>query len=280
MQFKQFLIMLTIAASSVGSMAGAHADDAAALQSIVERASPSIVIVRVVMKTTGTQGADRETKADMTGVVVDRSGLVMMSNMMFAYARVSALMGRNVGQTEGFKTYPTEMTTLFDQDDKPYPTTLVATDSKLDIAFVKVEGLGAKKLVPVEFNHGGAGAVGQEVVAVSRLHKGFDYAPYFMTSRICGAVLKPKKAFMVEGGLESLGLPVFSLSGEPLGVLTTLESGVKEEALIEGMMFHNFTQQIIGGKGGYIQTFILPAQTVYGVVSQAKLKAAETKTKK
>ena len=73
-----------------------------------------------------------------------------------------------------------------------------------------------------------------------------------------------------------LGLPVFSLSGEPLGVLTTLEPGLKDEALIEGMMFHNFTQSIIGGKGGFVQTFVLPAQTVYGVVSQAKLKASET----
>ncbi len=231
------------------------------------------------MKTTGTQGADRETKADMIGVVVDRSGIVMMSNMMFAYARVNALLGRSVGGAEGFKTYPTEMMTLFDQDEKEYPTTLVATDSKLDLAFVKVEGLGSKKLTPIEFNHGGAAAVGQEVVSISRLHKGFDYAPYFMTSRICGAILKPKKAYMVEGGLEGLGLPVFSLSGEPLGVLTTLEPGVKEEALIEGMTFHNFTQSIIGGKGGYVPTFVLPAQTVYGVVSQAKLKAAEGKVK-
>jgi hypothetical protein len=254
----------------------AAADDAAALEAIIERASPSIVIVKVVMKTSA-QGAERETKADMTGVVVDKNGLVMISNMMFSYARVNALLGRNVGAGQEFKTYPTDMTTLFDQDDKEYPTTLVATDTKLDLAFVKVEGLGAKKLTPVEFNHGAAGLVGQEVVSVSRLHKGFDYAPFFMTSRICGAIIKPRKAYMVEGGLEGLGLPVFTMTGEPLGVLTTLEPGIKEEALIEGMTFHNFTQSIIGGKGGFVPTFVLPAQTIYGVVTQARLKAAESK---
>ncbi len=171
----------------------AQADEASELQALVERASPSIVVVKVVMKTTGQQGADRETKADMIGVVVDRSGIVMMSNMMFAYARVNALLGRNVGGAEGFKTYPTEMTTLFDQDEKEYPTSLVATDSKLDLAFVKVEGLGSKKLTPIEFNHGGASAVGQEVVSISRLHKGFDYAPYFMTSRICAPYLSRRR---------------------------------------------------------------------------------------
>ena len=117
------LVALIGAIATTLSVAPAKADDAALLQTVMERASPSIVVVKVVMKTSG-QGADRETKADMTGVVVDRSGLVMISNMMFAYARVNALLGRGTGQAEGFKTYPTEMTTLFDQDDKEYPTTL------------------------------------------------------------------------------------------------------------------------------------------------------------
>lgn len=276
----RFALAGIIATAIVGAPRAAIADDAAALQALLGRVAPSIVIVKVVMKTTGTQGGDRETKADFTGVIVDKTGLIMISNMMFSYARVNALLGRNVGQAGDLKTYPTEMKTLFDQDDKEYATTLVATDTKLDLAFVKVDGLGDKKLTAVDFSGSETGTVGEEVVSVSRLHKGFDYAPYFMTSRISGTILKPKKAYCVEGGLEGLGLPVFSATGEILGVLTTLEPSVKEDALIEGMTFHNFTHQIIGGKGGVVQTFILPSQTVYSVVSQAKLKAPDVQKSK
>ena len=264
---------------TVAIVQSSDAEDTAQIQALLNRVGPSIVIVHVVMKSSGPQGAERQTKADMPGVIVDKSGLVMISNIMFSYARVSALMGAGDGDGADFKTYPTEMKTLFDQDEKEYPTTLVATDTKLDLAFVKVEGLGDKKIVPIDFGGTSVGSVGQEVISISRLHKGFDYAPYFQTSRICGQVAKPKKAYYVEGGLEGLGLPVFSISGEAIGVLTTLQPVVKEEALIEGMTFHNFTSRVIGGKSGIVPTFILPSQTVFGLISQAKLKAAESPAK-
>lgn len=251
------------------------ADDAAQLQSLMDKTSPSIVTVKLVMKASTGQGGDRENKVDMPGVVVDKDGLVMISNMMFSFSRLSSMLGRGSGDTNEMKIYPTDVKILFAQDDKEYPAYLVATDSKLDLAFVKIESLGDKKITPIDFSGGATGSVGEQIVSINRLHKGFDYAPYFQLSRISGLVSKPKKAYLTEGGVEGLGLPIFTMAGDPLGVLTTLESGVKDEELVQGITFHAFLHQYVGGSSGVLHTFIVPCQTVYGVIGQAKIKAAE-----
>ncbi len=263
-------MLLGCAAADVSALA--QVDE----QALLSKIAPSIVIVKLVMKSTGAQGGENEAKADVPGVVVDKNGLIMLSNIMFSYSRIGALMGRGGGgQGQNFKSFPTSIKTLFDKDDKEYATTLVATDTRLDLMFVRVEG--APKLTPIEFSPTTTAHIGQRVLSILRLHKGFDYAAYFQTSQICGIISKPKRALFVEGGLEGLGLPVFSERGEALGVLTTLEPGVREEALVEGMNFHNLTYQVVGGKSGLVPTFVLPAQTVAGLISQAKMKAGEAR---
>ena len=256
-----------------------YADEAATqLQSLVDKVAPDIVTVKVVMKTAtnfGGQSQNQESKMDLPGVVVDKDGIIMISNMVFSPSRYMSMLGRGGGDAGDFKVTPTDFKVLFDQDDKEYTAFLAATDTKLDLAFIKIENLGDKKLTPVDFGSTAQASIGQQVVSVNRLHKGYDNAPYFETTRISGLVSKPRKAYLLDGGPSGLGLPIFALTGEPLGVLTTLESGIKDDSLTEGISFSIYTHQFIGGSSGLLRTFIVPSQTVNGVIGQAKIRAVE-----
>jgi len=92
-------------------------------------------------------------------------------------------------ETPNIKVIPTDIKVIFEQEDKEYTAFLAATDTKLDLAFLKIEGLGDRKLTAVDFAAAAVPTLGEQIVTVSRLRKGFDYAPYFETARISGVMV-------------------------------------------------------------------------------------------
>jgi len=277
------LAVVFFAVGLVDSGQVARADDTASqIESVVTRAAPAIVTVKVVMKTRYTQngqGQDVESRVNLQGAVVDKSGLVMISNGPFSPARLMGLLGQGGAAAKEIKSAPVDFKVIFEEEDKEYPAFLAATDSNLDLAFVKVEDLGDKKLTAIDFSSGANPTIGQEIVTVSRLEKGYDYAPYILTARIGGIVDKPRKAYLLSGS-GNFGLPMFTLAGETLGVVTTVESGVQSDA---GMTDYGTMMRFYSGGGGLLRAFIVPSAAVSAVIAQARVRAvsiAEDRAKK
>jgi S1-C subfamily serine protease len=256
----------------LGSALALRADEAAGrLGALVEKRAPSIVSVRAVIKTEVSafgQSDNQESREELQGAVVDESGLVMISNALFS----PQFPGMPAGQME-LKVTPVEIRVVVGNEEKEYDAFLAARDSKLNLAFLQVKDLGERKLAAVSFEGEGKAAVGDEVVAVGRLEKGFDYAPYFSTARVSGEIRKPRPALVHTGTIGTLGLPVFTASGEVVGVLTELESGLKAEesagpGILQALSF-------MRGGGAGAPSFIVPASAVKGVVAQAKKRAGE-----
>ena len=249
----------------------ARADESAArYQALMNRVAPAIVTVKVVMKTDfGGQGRETESRVNLQGAVVDKEGLVMISNAAFSPARFMALLGQGEGNAANIKSTPVDFKVVFDREEREYSAFLAATDTKLDIAFIKIEDLGDRKLEIVDFSSGAVPEIGQEVVTVARMEKGFDYAPFFATARIGGVIDRPRKAYLLAGS-GNFGLPLFAVSGEVLGVVTTVESGVKSEGISQdvGAMLRFYS-----GGGGLLRAFIVPASVINGVIGQAKVRA-------
>jgi hypothetical protein len=273
------LLSLSLLASLIALAPRARADDEASqLVGLVDKISPAIATVRVVLKTEfkfGGQGQDNESKLTLQGVVVDPTGLIIVSNSPFNTSRMSEMFGGGAS-SEGFgmKMTPTSFKVVFGREEKEYDAFLAATDTKIDLAFIKVEGLSDRKLPFVDFSASETPSLGQKVVGVSRLGKGYDYAPYFESARVSGEINKPRKAWMVDGGLGELGLPVFTPTGEVVGVLSTVPSGVKEEDSDDSMGF-SMMMRLFGGGGGGMGAFILPGPTVKAVIEQASRRAVE-----
>ncbi|MCO5171852.1 MAG: serine protease [Planctomycetes bacterium] len=259
--------------------AAAHAQDPGAQAAqVLQRRAPSIVTVKIVLKTEVKvmgQTQEREERIQVQGAVVDAGGLVMLSNSAISAAQLQEALSEMMddeGQPGGFeiKTTPSDIKVVFGEEDTEHPAFLAASDARLDLAFVQVQELGDLKLAPVEFPEEGAPRVGQTIVLVSRLHEGYDYAPYFETAVVAGEIRTPQPAFVVSGQTSAVGLPVFAPTGEVLGVLTVVASGVRPEG--GGIM------QAMGGESPMAQafrSFVLPSKQVRAVVAQAKERAAE-----
>ncbi len=269
------LTVCGLAALLVGSAGLVRAEDEATqLQNLVDKRAPTIVNIRVVLKTEGNFGGasqDHESRMEVQGVVVDKDGLIMLSKVGFD---PSSLIGGGGDNGFGFKMTPTSFKVIFEGEDKEYNAFQAATDTKLSLTFIQVEDLGDRKLAPADFHSSVNPGVGQEVVSVSRLRKGYDYAPYFETSRISGSINKPRKAWMLNGGISGIGLPVYTLNGDTIGVLTSVQSGVKDDEDSDSMGMAFLMSMMTGGGGG-MRAFIVPAPSIQAVITQAKARAVD-----
>lgn len=255
-----------------------HADEnGTRFAALLRDAAPAIVTVKVVTKTTvqmGARSADRESRIEVPGVVVDPGGLIMTSIVPFAPERLlKMLAGGDEERMPQLKTVPGEIKVLFEQDEDENAAFLAATDSNLGLAFLQLENLGSRKLKAVDFAHAASPAVGDVVAAVSRLGKGYDSTPYFDTARISGEIAKPRRAWVMDHGLSSLGLPIFLPSGGVVGVLAMVDSGLAEPQSSQDGSFGMAMQLLLGG-GSMIRPFIVPAPAVAAVIEQARQQAA------
>jgi hypothetical protein len=271
-------LALLLSAPVVPARADEESDQ---LKTLVAKSSPAIVTVKVVLKTEfkfGGQSQDTESRAELQGAVVSEDGLVMISNAAFATDRLRDLMGGGADTAGiGFKITPTDFKIVVEREEKEYSAFLAATDTNLGLSFLKVEGLGDRKLPVVDFASSASPAPGQKLVSVSRLSKGYDYAPYFESARVSGEIARPRQAWMLDGTVSAIGLPVYTLSGETVGVLTTIASGVKAENSGD-MMGMGMLMRLLGGGGGgagLMRLFVVPGANVTSVITQAKQRAVE-----
>lgn len=235
-------------------------------QKLLEKVAPSVVTVKIVVKMEmnfGGQGNDQEQRQESQGIVVGADGLVMLTYDPFRSDEGGGDNGFQIKRT------PTEIKVVFENDEKEFEAEIVATDKKLGLAFVKIKDLEGRAVAPVAFADEADGAMGDKVYAVSRLSKGYDYAPFVSNGIINGAIKKPRKALMVQGGLGGPGLPVYTKDGTVLGVMTTIESGIEDD---DGGGFSPF--RMFGGGGGG-RPFVLPAKVVGKLVEQAAKQAQE-----
>ncbi len=251
-------------------------DEAAQYQALVQKVAPLVVTVKAILKTQfkgGGASQDQESHVTTQGVIVDPDGLIAVSSVLFSPAKMMEMFGGEEGGPDmGVKVTPSSFKVIFGSEEKEYDAFQAASDNKTGLVFLKVDGLGGRKLPSVDFSSPATPAVGQRIAAVSRLGKGYDYAPFFQTARVSGEISKPQKAWTVDGGMPGFGLPVYLPTGEMVGLLSVVGSGLKDEATRDEMGMQMFMRMFAGGGGGST-AFILPAQPLKAVVDQAKAQA-------
>ena len=255
-------------------LAGAAlAQDPAQLKQLLEEKGRSIVVLKLVLKTEIQfmgQSQDQEQKLTIPGVLVNDKGLVMLSNSAVSANRMKEMFGGDEGEQKfEVQVTPVSIKVVLEGEEKEHDAFLAASDARLDLAFVQVEGLGDRKVQPVDFGAQTALDVGQQVLSISRLGEGFDYAPQLALGRVTGRIKKPRAAWLTSGAGEGVGLPAFDLQGKVVGAFTLLTSGIRGDD--EGGMGLGLGQ----GMSGPFQTVLLPASAVKTVIDQAAARAAE-----
>jgi hypothetical protein len=217
--------------------------------------APHIVTVKFVLKSQGGRGGERS--REVQGTVVDPSGLVMISKTHLGGGREVSFQGGRVRQGGG-RAVPSNFKVVFPGDEKEYESILGATDSNLNLSFIRIKNLEGKKIEAASFADAATLKIGQELVGVSRHGKGFDYAPLFERGLVAGEIRQPRPMWIVTAGTGALGLPLYDLQGKAAGVMA-MQQGA------DG-----------GGGGG---SFLIPAATVKAAVEQA-VKQSEEALKK
>jgi hypothetical protein len=256
----------------------AHADaESTRFAALLRDTAPAFVTVKVVTKTSMQRGGrsdDQESRVEVPGVVVDAGGLIMASIVPFAPERLMKLFARGASaRMPQLKTVPNDIEVLFEQDEKEHRAFLAATDSNLGVVFLQLEEPAGLKLRAVDFSHPAVAALGDLVVAVSRLGKEYDSTAYFETSRISGEINRPRRAWVIDHGLPTLGLPIFSPAGGVLGILAIVDPGLEEADASTDPSFSAVMSMLTGGGG--IRFFVVPAPAVAAVIDQARQQAAQ-----
>jgi len=266
------LLALALAATAAR---GAAAD----WPKLVERYAPAIVNLKISVKTEAeTGGQPEETTQEAQGALVDPSGLILVWNSHFSAGRFLDLLAQMGGGDYRMKVTPTAIQVYIAGEPTEHKAFLAAADSDLDLAFVQLEDAPAAPLPTIDFARGARVEIGDEVAAVSRMSSSFDRVPYFDVVRVAGEIRKPRRAWIVSGGnATQMGLPYFTADGKPAGVLVTVMSRAKSDALANPS---NLMSDLVSlGRGevevGPLGVFLLPADRVRPVIEQARLRAAE-----
>jgi hypothetical protein len=242
-------------------VAGLPAQEASPLTKLVDTVSPSIVTVRIVAEITMPPmmgGNKQEMSEEALGVVVDRSGLVLVPT---AALDPGEQMNRMFGGEVEVESAITSLKVVIGNDNKELVGTVVAKDDKLGFSYVKIADLGDRQLSVMAFDQKGDVEIGTEVYAVRRLAEGYDFAPYVAKNEIAGKIKKPRNAWMLAQGLDN-GMPVFTAGGVLCGVVARVEvSG--QDADPSAMMM-----RMLGGRGGSM-TFVVSPQVAANSIAQA-----------
>ncbi len=217
-------------------------------------------------------GQDKEEKSEVTGTVIDASGLIVTA--LGGLDKSSMVNGQTVntpmGEIKLKATSEIKEVKVITADGSEIPADLVLKDEDLGLAFIKVRS-DSEEAKGVEFKaidlaDSAKGEILDECIALGRLDESLNREPSLLTSEISGITVRPRMFYRVN--TDAVGCPIYLANGKLLGVsvLRSPKGG--------------------SGRSGQIQVspVILPAADIAKVAAQAKdakpVEAAPTKEEK
>lgn len=226
-----------------------RAADEADFEKLVSEKSASVVIVKFVMKITGAQG-EAENEGEAAGVMIEADGVVLSSNSQ---------LGGGPMMRPGVSATPTEIKVLIGDDTQGIDARLIARDSELDLCWLRIKEPKDRKFACVELSKAATPKLGERLYTLTRLGKYFDRATVVRETRLGGVAKKPRSLLVPSPSLGDLGLPVFSVGGEIVGV-TVVQLPDAEELQAASSM-----SAFTGARG-----LILPAAEIAKATKRAK----------
>ena len=221
--------------ATAGSSPRAASADEVTLAQHLEQKAPTIVTVKYVETS-----ADGDDTGQVPGVLVDPSGLVMLS------------ADRVPAKSSSLKV-------LFGSDPTENDAVLVARDTLTGLAYLEVlEPPGGKPLPFVDFSKGAEPGIGQSLFGITRLSRGFDFAPIVLRLYVTARLETPRVLYDFEGDFRERGLPVYDLQGRPVGVVS---------------------EQAAAGTDDETEIFVWPVKDVVRSLEQAKKRAPDALAK-
>ena len=233
---------------------------------IFKKNQRAVVTVQVVVKmkfsVPGMGGQANESKQDVTGTVVDPSGLTVLALSSCEPGDMIQSMMAGVSDEDMKFKMETELSDvkLLLDDGTELPADIVLRDKDLDLAFVRPVTKPASPMTALDLSKSATAQVLDQVITLNRLGKAAGRAYAASVERISAVVQKPRLFYIPGSEMTStaLGSPAFSLDGNVLGVFVMRSVSQKGG----GMGMFNFRPQ-------GLTTIILPAADILKAARQA-----------
>jgi S1-C subfamily serine protease len=176
----------------------------------------AVVTVELVQKVSASgRAAAREAKADLTGTVLDPSGLTVIA---LSSADPFELIRRMSEDYKG-EVEISEVKMLL-QDGTEVPAGIVLRDNDLDLAFIRPKTKPATPMAAIDVGKAGPAQVLDQVLAINRLNRAAGRAFSASEERIAAVVQKPRTFYIPDSGVSETGMgsPAFTMNGAVLGI--------------------------------------------------------------
>ena len=231
----------------------------------------AVVTVQIVVKSKfsvgGMGGQSNEARQDVTGAIIDASGLTVLS---LAATDPSAMMQSFMADEDSKFKLETELSDvkILLEDGTEVPAEVVLRDKDFDLAFVRPKAKLAAQLSPLDLSKSGKVDVLDQVIALNRLGSAAGRAYAASVERIAAVVDRPRLFYVPETSLTttSLGAPAFTLDGKLVGLFVMRSLKGKSGGGAMAMM---------GMQAGNITGIILPAEDIQKAAKQVPVAGDE-----
>lgn len=187
---------------------------------VFKKNQKAVVTVQEVVKMTssynGRTSEPRESKQDLTGTVIDPSGLTVLA---LSAADPSEMLKR---------MYPdykvdfdiSDMKLLLD-DGSEIACEIVLRDKDLDLAFIRPKTKLTTPMAAVDFSKPVTAQVLDTLITINRLGRAAGRAHAASVERVSAVVQKPRTFYVPDSSMTAtaLGSPAFALDGNVVGVI-------------------------------------------------------------
>jgi hypothetical protein len=238
----------------------------------------TVVTVSIVLKSKisvgGMGGQSNESRQEVTGTVLDPSGLIVLSlsatdpgQMMQTFLGGMDGMGEEDTKLK-METELSDLKVLLD-DGTEVPAEVVLRDKDLDLAYIKPKNKLMTPMEALDFSKSGKVELLDQIIALNRLGNTAGRAYAASLDRISAVVERPRLFYVPASGMTSatLGAPAFSLDGKPLGIF-----------VMRTMKSHAGGMGMFSLQPDNLTTVIVPAQDILKGAKQVP--AAEEEKKK
>jgi hypothetical protein len=216
-------------------------------------------------------GEEQEQRLEVTGTMIDPSGLTVVSeqsinpaSMLSAF--MSSYSSRRDSSEMKFQSEITETLIVLD-DGSEIPADVILKDEDLDLAFIKPKQ-PSDKFVYVSFKTREKPVqLLDDFFVVSRLGRSENRAIHMNLGSILSVVKGPRNFYVCDQEISgnSLGVPAFDTDGSPIGLFVTRKNQGSEDNSMNALL-----NMMIGKIGQSGSVWILrPVEDVLEVAEQA-----------
>ena len=183
----------------------------------------AVVTVQVVQKMTysagGRTGEPQETKQDITGTVVDPSGLTVLALSACDPSEMYKRMMTDSSRVK-IESEVSDVKILLD-DGAEIPSEIVLRDKDLDLAFIRPKARQTTPMAAVDLSKSAKADVLDQVLTLNRLGRAAGRAHSVSVERVSAVVQKPRTFYIPDSTMTgtALGSPAFALDGNIVGLM-------------------------------------------------------------